>query len=425
MSWIRKLLIIIIFILFSFILFRLGVERRAIKTKYAIEGFASSSEAAAAQAELAAIKAAVYNVPASTIDTTNAKLPLAQYCIKGAYNTALTGQYINVEMIKFLFSRGCRFLDFEVFSFEGVPYVAMSTDSTFATINTANKDTLQNVLTTVVTYGFSAPSQITIDPVFVHLRIKTNQASLYDTIAKLIGDIVADRRLADSNSVAIPVNGSTLLSTLQGKIVIVLEKRNLQPDYTTSKLGNYVNMMSNSDVMEEWSYGNLVQEQRTSPRVMDDNISTSVTKLRLVTPDMGASMWSDLTGITNKPVYYPMVMNYGVQVLMYPFYRSDLTFYLAQYEKAFSAGKAAFVPMSQMMSVIQNALNAGMPPAAAAAPTSTIQPAGGQLQSIFGKPNTGDATTFIGAGTTKDIMAQGRNVFDRAAKLQLTQSGFL
>ena len=44
-----------------------------------------------------------------------ADLPLKEYCIKASYNTACSGNYVSKDMIRHVLSRGCRFLDFEVF----------------------------------------------------------------------------------------------------------------------------------------------------------------------------------------------------------------------------------------------------------------------------------------------------------------------
>jgi len=42
-------------------------------------------------------------------------MELNQYIIKGSSNSAYSGNYISDEMVKYVLSRGCRFLDFEVY----------------------------------------------------------------------------------------------------------------------------------------------------------------------------------------------------------------------------------------------------------------------------------------------------------------------
>ena len=41
-------------------------------------------------------------------------LPLKEYCIKASYNSAVSGNYVNKNMLKHVLSRGCRFLDLEI-----------------------------------------------------------------------------------------------------------------------------------------------------------------------------------------------------------------------------------------------------------------------------------------------------------------------
>ena len=40
---------------------------------------------------------------------------IRNFCIKSSCNSAYTGKYMNLNMIKNVLSRGCRFLDFEVY----------------------------------------------------------------------------------------------------------------------------------------------------------------------------------------------------------------------------------------------------------------------------------------------------------------------
>lgn len=359
MNILKKLIIIVIFIIFSIILFHLSVERRKLKAEYGIEGFREGAwfSTPTPDGELATLKTT--DVPASTIDTLNTGLPLKQYCIKGSYNSAITGSYVNIEMIKYVLYRGCRFLDFEIFSFDGEPYVAMSTDSTYSSINTINKDTLKNVLATVATYAFSPPSPIKTDPVFINLRIKTNQVELYDKIGGVIQYVLKDHMFVDKSGIAKIVTGDTILSELNGKVIIVLDK-SYAPTYSyNSNLVNYVNIVSGGDTMRTYGYSGLNQEQYTSPVVKDNGINVEVSSWKLVYPDVG----SNWLGLTRNTLYYPMVLNYGAQVVLYPFYQADM--YLGQYEGAFAENKAGIVPMSNMVAYWKRKLSVGLAPATA------------------------------------------------------------
>ena len=73
-----------------------------------------------------------------TSSSRNLNLPLREYCIKSSYNTALSGKYVSTDMIKYVLTRGCRFLDFEIFYVDNGPCVAYSVDPTFVTVTSKN-----------------------------------------------------------------------------------------------------------------------------------------------------------------------------------------------------------------------------------------------------------------------------------------------
>lgn len=307
-------------------------------------------------------------VISNIVNASNTDLTLKQYCIKASYNSALTGYYVNLDMIKYVLSRGCRFLDFEVYSFDNIPYVAYSTDHTFSSVNTLNKITLQEVFNTLITYAFMAPSPNPRDPLFIHLRIKTTNNDLYSKIASIVDHILKPKLYKGI------INTNTLLSDIMGSIVLIVDKK-VSPTYKNSSpcgancstisdtitmnngcptcfsLSNYVNVESGSTFLRIYNYSYLMDQTYTSPEVEDDNINTNVTSLKIVIPDMGAS----LMGSVRNPSYYSLPSNYGVQIVAYPFYKNDI--YLDQYESAFANTQTAFVPLSSMLDYVNKIIN--------------------------------------------------------------------
>lgn len=308
------------------------------------------------------------NVIAGITNSININLPIKEYCIKASYNSALTGSYINLDMIKYVLSRGCRFLDFEIYSFDNVPYVAYSTDNTFSNIKTLNKLPLKDVLESVVINGFNAPSPNPKDPLFIHLRIKTNNNKLYEQIA-LIVDVTIKQKLYKSK-----LSPNTYLSDLMNKIILIIDKK-LTPDYAEYpecikncissnnillmnsscpncySLKNYVNAESGTSIMRIYNYSYIIDQSYTSPEVMDDGKSTTVDSIKIVLPDNG----TNLMGIVRNPSYYNLPSNYGVQIVLYPFYQNDM--YLNQYEEAFSDNSTAFVPLYMMLKYVNQVTN--------------------------------------------------------------------
>lgn len=305
----------------------------------------------------------VHNNFISVANVKNTSLELSQYCIKSSYNSALTGNYINTDMIKYVLSRGCRFLDFEIYLLDGSPVVAYSTDTTFSSLNTQNSIQLSEALSTVGTYGFIAPSPNPMDPIFIHLRIKSTSNSIYSKIAQNIDSTIKSLLYSNSNGNIIKVNGNTILKNLMGKIIIIVD-RSLSQNYasiinsicTDSKikikpsscynLVNYVHMESGGDTIRKYSYSNMTSQMYSTPNIMDDGINTDVKKMKMVTPDLITNIF----GMISNPPYYNIPINYGVQIMAYPFYIVDAN--LGGYESIFSNFGAAIVPLSDMIKYI-------------------------------------------------------------------------
>jgi len=90
-------------------------------------------------------------------------------------------------MVKYVISRGCRVLDFEVYLIEGRPCVGVSTDEDSVTLDTENSILLDRVFTTIMTNAFTAigcPNYE--DPLFINLRIKSKDPSVYKEVAKVV-----------------------------------------------------------------------------------------------------------------------------------------------------------------------------------------------------------------------------------------------
>ena len=112
----RLFILFLILFLFFYIVYRMIQKYRA---KYSIlEGYEDSTVTQLHDNNL--ISPSITNVS----DTTK-NLPLKELCIKASYNTAYNGyDIINTtntngsyhDMIEYVLSRGCRFLDFELYS---------------------------------------------------------------------------------------------------------------------------------------------------------------------------------------------------------------------------------------------------------------------------------------------------------------------
>ena len=379
-SIIRKIIIFLILLFFIYLIVSLIIKHKLIQKKneedtkkelqkeldneYLQEGFTFNTQSG----ELNGLQIKDGSLIMVNIAPKKSNLPLREYFMKASYNTALTGSYINTDMVKYVLSRGCRFLDFEVYSFDNIPYVAYSSDNTFSSIKTLNKIPLQDILNTVVMYGFISPSPNPLDPLFIHLRVKTNNNDLYEKIA-IIVDATLKSKLYTGT-----VTSRTYLSDLMNKIVLIVDKK-LAPKYQsfpecgTSCVGpkntlamnancpscfslkNYVNIESGTTFLRIYNYSYIMDQSYTSPEIMDDGLTTDVNSMKIVIPDIG----TNFMGCVRNPSCHFLPLNYGVQIVAYPFYQNDI--YLDQYEQAFADGKSAFVPLSTMIHFVNKITN--------------------------------------------------------------------
>jgi hypothetical protein len=280
-------------------------------------------------------------------------LALCQYCIKSSYNTAYTGTYMNLDAIKYVLSRGCRFVDFQVFLIDNKPYVGYTSDPTFKNITSQNNILLSDVLKQVSYYGFSAPTPNMNDPLFIQLRIQpnymdkdiTDTTAIYQLIAQSIESNLKNRLYSGN------VTKDTLIGDLMGKIVLIIDKTTA-PDYkkpancstsdNCNDLEKYVNMESGGDNIRNNTYSDLLDQLALSPYVHDDGINTQIYMLRLAKPEQ--------VNNTGNPAYFEFISKYGVQFLAERFYINDLN--LALYEQFFSDNGFAFVPFSTALPYI-------------------------------------------------------------------------
>ena len=273
---------------------------------------------------------------------------LRNFCIKSSFNSAYTGGYMNQNMIKYVLSRGCRFLDFELFIKDGIPIVAYSEaqyDPSYSSFTSlAPALSLAGVCSTIMSNAFTETSPNPGDPLFVQLHINTNLSSAYSTIAETIASSMTDKLYVGN------VGPNTSLNLLMGKIVLIIDNQTANSSYqnyagcavgdnTCYNLKNYANMVSGSNQVMLYKQKDLIQ-QATNPPDPD------VYLFRIVLPNSGL-----FYGVNNSDMLY-LVKNYGAQVVAQAFYVNDNN--LAVYEAMFKQYKSAFVPISGAINFIGN-----------------------------------------------------------------------
>jgi hypothetical protein len=211
----RKLLILAVVLLFSYIIYLLLQKRRAIHStlqnyykekELRIEGLvAIDPNHDEIMKDIKIISDKIQNTIGNTnpivyknYDTNiiQSDTKLKDVFMKASYNSAFTGNYLSIEMVKFCLSQGCRFLDFEVDNdvSTGKPIVVCrNNDETTRTIEGKPKSIpLKDVFDCIIESAFSQNSESTYlitnitDPLFIHIRCtndaKNNNNNIFNSV---------------------------------------------------------------------------------------------------------------------------------------------------------------------------------------------------------------------------------------------------
>jgi hypothetical protein len=181
------------------------------------------------------------------------KFKLRDYYIKAAYNCFNTQNFKDTDMstdgILYVLSRGCRVIDFEVYSVDNKPVIASSSTNEYSYKESYNHIPLSEGLEIIGNYGFTASKcPNPDDPLIIHMRIMSQNITMYDNMADIIKNSkgVASRLLGPKygNEYYSKDLGNENLLDFSGKIIIIVDKTN--PIYTKTALMQFVNMSSNT-----------------------------------------------------------------------------------------------------------------------------------------------------------------------------------
>lgn len=279
---------------------------------------------------------------------TNINLPLKEFIIKASYNSPRSGYYVSNDMLKFVLSRGCRFLDIEV---HGSNNGGATVDAPVVTFQGASNQILfSDVLRTIVEYGFAGPSPNPQDPLFLNIRIYKESVGngIYNLIGMAIQNVLGNRLYVGK------VDGNTILGDIMGKLILVCDQ-SIDPEFLQLtnysgcasandnnpqcySLSKYVNVQSGSDVLRTIS-ASILNGMLTNPPHMTSSSSGALSDVifwRYVVPD-------DPESVMNSKMF-PFILNYGAQIISYKFYRPDG--HMTTYETFFKDQRTAFVPFS-------------------------------------------------------------------------------
>lgn len=311
-----------------------------------VEGF---NEPESPTDELTVLRAKYEKMPLSIkggIPEPHLDLPIREFIIKSSYNSAISGLYASKEALKLTLERGCRFIDFEIFSRDDKEYVSYSGDPEYKTMGTenvsANRLKLVDALNHLAGAAFSSPTPSTNDPLFILLRIKDNTAPIYKRIAKNINVALKERLFQGT------FNSGTKLRKLQGRVVVFFDtlsspkwneydKCDSKPDECLDKV---IHLEAGTTNFPLYAYADLLSLPHVIVNRNTSDLKTDIDSFMIVQPPQFDAI--------KAPKPTETIDKWHPQFLAYKFYNPDSD-ELVEYEALFNKYGCAFVPMSSFI----------------------------------------------------------------------------
>ena len=365
MNLYRKLLILFIVLITIYLIYRLIINRYKIYqliNKVDVENFDLNNYDAPNVNSLAtnnSVKLDIRPFPFSNMKKmglkTDSSKELKQYCIKSAYNCIYDGEKCSTNMLLYVLSRGCRFLDLEVFYDESKTKAVLFAYSNTYTMSTEGID-LPTVLDLINEYGFGSGCPNKTDPLFVQFRVKYSPSSdsnhnedtvdinlktIYNTLASAIKSSLTNRY---SYGV---VTSETPIDSLANQIVVIMDLKNNRNFANLSpELNKVVNMIAGSENMAKSTYTDTQSMNKYTLSILKDGITTDTDIIQEIVPtqtdnDTEMYMTDNFNALT-------LLIDYSANITPMQFWHNGPE--LVKYETIFNKAGTGILPIADAIS---------------------------------------------------------------------------
>ena len=257
---------------------------------------------------------------------------LRDYYIKTAYNCCAAGafknDFVNSCALKDCIKQGARCLDFEIYSVDDIPVIAVSSVDSFDVKESYNIVKFSSAMDIIRDYAFSGSTCPNPgDPLILHFRIMSSNKPIYKDMAKILYSTLESRLLGKKYSYE--NNGKNLgllpLTTIMGKVIIIVDKSNAL--FQDTELDEYVNIASNSIFMRAVRYHDV----RYTPD-MQELIEFNKKNMTICLPDVSEK---------NTNISSSLAMKYGCHMVALSFQNFDAN--MQYYNELFDTNGSAFI----------------------------------------------------------------------------------
>ncbi len=235
------------------------------------------------------------NITSINPEDSQSRFKLRDYYIKSAYNAFNPDKFknstVSMDACLYALARGCRFIDFEVFSVDNQPVIASSSVNSFNYKETYNHIPVSDAFEVIGGYAFSGSKCPNPgDPFIIHMRIMSKNITMYDNLAKVIvGSKTVARNLLGpkyGREYQSKDLGNENLTDFKGKIILMVDGTNSV--YRKTKLFELINMSSNTMFLSKYTYFGV--KNVGDPQVFKD---ANKKNMCLVVPDKGGRPIND------------------------------------------------------------------------------------------------------------------------------------
>jgi hypothetical protein len=344
MDFYKKILILIIIIIFIYIIIRLIIKRIEIKKAYEIqinkiEGYDNINVSSlqknydcnnTIKNDLITRLNNIKNIPNGS--------NIINYAIKASINSAYNGKENTTDMINYVLSRGCRFLDFQVFkdSTSGIDVVSIPNNDEYTPLDSVLN--ISDALNYINMYGFNSVCPNYSDPLFIQIRLKC-KVSDKKSICYNINNIIKQQLNPLYKG---KIDKKTSINDLLGKIIIIMDAADITYDNNIDNISQIVNLYNNNlPNMQTYLY-NLLPKK---------NLVVNTDMYTCNTLYIKQTIFNTYTNIDS----YDIFQNYSCQIIPMMFW--DTGGYLCSYETLFNNCGGGIVPLSSIYYKLKNTEN--------------------------------------------------------------------
>ena len=281
------IIILLLVILFSWIFDRLGLQEKSCAKlniyypNLTNQSYFNNSNIIKASAE-------------SIFDNSNSIL--INYHVKSAYNCCCGDGYKNnfvaICALEKSIANGCRFLDFEIYSYNNDPIVASSTANSNFIKETYNALLLSEVLTSITANAFDGEKTTCAnDPLILYFRVMSTNLTMLEKMGDIFEEYLDKSTNANFSLLKNYKDASVLsikMRELYKKIIIICDFNplpNIIINPKLEKLKNYINLKGKSLYCNTYRYNEIVAKDGNTQFIQDTK-----RKFTIVLPNLDNSI---------------------------------------------------------------------------------------------------------------------------------------